>query len=358
MKNYDHLIIHISKKKTLLWLWMVFLTLPHMKTPYLNQIPIADSVINIWRLVTFGIIMVQLLFVKRKASLISALLIAQQMFLLLVTVINGQEVYACVLSVFSVISVVLFYDYNAYDREVFLSSQLFCFELMIYINLVTELLYPNGMYVLNSSLFRADRNWFLGFYNNHTQYYIPALMFAWLYYKSTGKKLRTFALTAGIFVSAFIVWSGGVLTALFGMAFAYIFLKNHTRLFHYYTYWLVHFAFILFVIVMKLQNLFRWLIDDILGKWGSLMARMELWTRVRKQILEAPLIGHGIVDGTVRELKSGFNWAMHAHNLLLEILYQGGVINLILWTVIVIAGGWRSIKTEIPWKARLLPLGF
>lgn len=358
MKNYDHLIIHISKKKTLLWLWMVFLTLPHMKTPYLNQIPIADSVINIWRLVTFGIIMVQLLFVKRKASLISALLIAQQMFLLLVTVINGQEVYACVLSVFSVISVVLFYDYNAYDREVFLSSQLFCFELMIYINLVTELLYPNGMYVLNSSLFRADRNWFLGFYNNHTQYYIPALMFAWLYYKSTGKKLRTFALTAGIFVSAFIVWSGGVLTALFGMAFAYIFLKNHTRLFHYYTYWLVHLAFFLFVIVMKLQNLFRWLIDDILGKWGSLMARMELWTRVRKQILEAPLIGHGIVDGTVRELKSGFNWAMHAHNLLLEILYQGGVINLILWTIIVIAGGVAVYQNRNTMESKIIAIGF
>ena len=71
--------------------------------------------------------------------------------LLLVTVINGQEVYACALSVFSVISVVLFYDYNAYDWKVFLSSQLFCFELMIDVNLVTELLYSDGMHVLNSS---------------------------------------------------------------------------------------------------------------------------------------------------------------------------------------------------------------
>ena len=332
-------IIYISKRKISLWLWMVFLTMPHMKVSFLNQIPAADSIFNIWRLASFAIIMVQLLFVKRKVSLIALLLVGQQVFLFLVTMINRQEMYACAISAFSVISIVLFYDYNEYDKQVFLSSQLFCFEVMIFINLVTELLYPDGMYLTSVGLFVSGRNWFLGYYNNHSQYYIPALMFAWLYYKSTRKKLRTFVLTTEIFASAFIVWSGGVLLVLFGMALAFVLLKNHTGFFNYYTYWLLHPAFFLFVIVMKLQDLFRWLIDGVLGKWDSLMARMKLWEKVHKLILEAPVFGHGIVDGTARQLKVGFNWAMHAHNLLLEILYQGGVVNFMLWIMIVIQGG-------------------
>ena len=105
--------------------------------------------------------------------------------------------------------------------------------------------------------------------------------------------------------------------------------------------------------MMKLQNLFRWLIDDVLGKWNSLLVRMKLWERVRRQIWEAPLFGHGIVDGTARELKNGFNWAMHAHNLLLEILYQGGVVNLVLWVMIIVLGGGSSIGIETPSKAKL-----
>ena len=338
--------LHISKRKIVLWFFLVFLTLPHMKTSYLGQIPIADSIINVWRLASFAIIAMQLLFVKHRMSAISLLLVIQQVFLFLVTLANGQEAYVCALSVFSVLSVVLLYDYNRYDRQIFLSSQLFCFELVIYINFVTELLYPDGMYMTSGNLFVSERCWFLGYYNNHTQYYIPALVFAWLYYKSTGKKLRTYVLTAGIFASALIVWSGGVLTALFGMAAAYALLKNHTRLFHYYTYWCVHPAFFLFVIVLKLQNLFRWLIDGVLGKWNSLLVRMELWERVRRQIWEAPLFGHGIVDGTARELKNGFNWALHAHNLLLEILYQGGVVNLVLWVMIVVLGGGESLSVS------------
>lgn len=351
-------ILHISKKKTALWLLLVFLSLPHMKAAYLNKIPVADFAINVWRLASFTIIAMRLLLVRHKMSAISLLLIIQQVFLFLVTMMNGQKVYACALSAFSVMSVVLLYDGNGYDRQVFLSSQLFCFEVVIYVNLITELLYPNGMYVMSGTLFAGERNWFLGYYNNHTQYYIPALVFAWLYCKSTGKKLRTYALTAGIFASAIIAWSGGVLMTLFGMLIAYVLLKNHTRVFHYYTYWSMHLAFFLFIMVLKLQNLFRWLIDDILGKWDSLLVRMKLWERVRRQIWEAPLFGHGIVDGTVRELRNGFNWAMHAHNLLLEILYQGGVVNLVLWVMIIVLGGGRIYRYRNTIESKIISVGF
>ncbi len=337
---------------------LVFLTLPHMKTAFFNQIPILDAIFNLWRIVSFAIILARLLLVRKRISTITLLLIIHQVYLFLVTAVNGMEVYGCAVSAFSVLSVVLLYDRMTYNREVFLSSQLFCFELAIYINLVSELLYPEGMYLTSGNLFVNGRNWFLGYYNNHTQYYIPALLFAWLYYKTTGKRIRTYLLTATIIASALLVWSGGVLVSLICMALAYIIFKNKTMLFNYYTYWSIHLFFFFFIVILKLQNLFQWLIDDVLRKWASLLARIDLWDRAWELIMKAPLFGHGLVDSTSRELENGFNWAMHAHNLLLEILYEGGIINLIIWVTIVVVGGKRIYRYRNTMESKIIAIAF
>lgn len=348
----------ISKKNTSQWLLLVLLTLPHLKPGYFEQSPLMDLIFNLWRIVSFAIIIARLVFVKQKISAIVVLICIQQTFILGVTLLNEGDIYICAVSVFSIISIVLLYDGMRYDREVFLSSQLFCFELMIYINLITELLFPDGMYATHESLFVSNRHWFLGFYNNHTVYFIPAFMFAWLYKETTGKKLRTYFLTCVIFISALLVWSGGVLMALFGMAFVYVLLKNRTRLFHYYTYWSIHVFFYLFIVVLKLQDVFQWLIDGVLGKWRSLLLRMTLWDRTRGFISEAPLFGHGVFNAITRQLENGFNWAGHAHNLLLELLYQGGLVYLALWVTIVIVAGKKLYRYRNTMESKIIAIAF
>ena len=146
--------------------------------------------------------------------------------------------------------------------------------------------------------------------------------------------------------------------ALFGMAFAYTLLKNRTRLFHYYTYWSVHLFFFLFIVVLKLQNMFRWLIDGMLGKWDSLLARMNVWNRTQELILDAPLLGHGVLDAASRGLESGFLWAVHAHNLLLETLYQGGLVNLVLWVVIIVIAGKRLYRYRNTMESKIISIAF
>ena len=48
------------------------------------------------------------------------------------------------------------------DRKVSNNGAGFCFEWVIYMNLVTELLYPDGMYMTSGNLYVSERRRFLG----------------------------------------------------------------------------------------------------------------------------------------------------------------------------------------------------
>ena len=346
--------MRVSRSKASQWLLLVLLTLPHLKPAYFGEIPVMDLLFNLWRVVSFAVIMARLVLVKQKISVVAALICIQQVFLFWVTLLNEGDIFLYAISAFPIISVALLYDGMRYDMEVFLSSQLFCFELVICINLITELLFPDGMY--HSELYSL--NWFLGYDNTHIIYFIPALMFAWLYKETTGKKFRTYFLTCTIFASALLVWSGATLVALFGMAFAYALLKNRTRLFNYFTYWSIHIFFFFFAVVLKFQNIFQWFIDGVLGKWNSLLVRMTLWDRTLKLISKSLLFGYGFTDESTRVLEGGFRWASHAHNLLLEILYQGGLVNLALWVVIVIMAGKKLYRCRNNIESKIIAVAF
>ncbi len=347
--------MQINKSAMSHWILFVFLTMPHINPAYLNQIPFVEALIDGCRIASFVVISLWVLFVRRRLSFVAILIIVQQLYILLVTVIYSGDIYQCIVNIFSIFSVVMLYTIglNGADRKVFISAQLFCFECAIYINLITVLLYPDTMYVSYDSLFVATKNWFLGYYNNQTKYFIPALMFAWQYKAISGKRFRTYLLTAAIFLTAVLMWSGGILVSLFSMAFIYIFLKDWTGVFNGYSCWGIHILFWVFVYIAQTQRWIQWLVGDVLGKWNSFLLRAYLWKRMVKLICEAPILGHGIKDSVSREIEAGFNWAMHAHNMVLEILYQGGLINLFFWIVIIAVAGkviWRkrdSIESKI-----------
>lgn len=351
--------LRINVRVASYWLLLVFLTFPHLKLEYFTRFPMVDLIFDILRGASFLIIVLWYVTEQKPISLMVVLVAIWRVFLVYSTFFAGGEVYSSILGSFSIISVALLYDvaYN-YRKETFLSAQLFCFELIIYINLMTELIYPDGLYSWGNGLVSYNNNWFLGLYNTHTRYYFPALLFAWLYKEATGKKIRAYAILAAIWVASIRVWSGGTILSLGIMVVAYVFLANQTRIFNYYNYWALHILFFVFVIMLKLQNYFIWLLDDVLGKWGSLISRMNLWDSVIRLIQKSPIIGHGIVDDVTRSLESGVIFGGHAHNMLLELLYQGGIINLILWGAIVIVAGRKLYKYRDSNESKIIATAF
>ena len=330
-----------AKRDSYLWLVLVLLTLPQLNPGYLGQFVLSNAIVNCLRVISSLVILFWMFVIKRKLSVIVLVIGLQQGYLLLRTVIAGGAIRNCMLSVFAVMSFVMLYDLALEEREVFLSSQLFCFEIMIYINLVTEFLFPNSMYVpqIEQTLRVSIKYWFLGFYNSNIQYFLPALMIAFLYGVETGKWKRTLALTMAIIISVLKVWSAGSIVTIFGMAVVYLIFKNWTKIFHYYNYWMLHLLFFVLCILFKIQIVFSKLIDAILGKWHSLELRMELWDKCLDYIIMKPLFGYGIEYPIELEKRAGMDWASYTHNQLLDIMYKGGFINLVLFIVIIIIAG-------------------
>lgn len=273
---------------------------------------------------------------------------------------QGGVVQRSIVSAASVIAVVLLYDLFAGDidyKKVFYSSQLWCFELLIYINLITEIIWPSGMYSANSGHFLMRKCYFLGYYNNHTMWFVPALLFAWLYASETRKYFRAVVLTAAIVASALITWSGGVLASLGAMIIVFVLTKRRSwRIFNYYFYWLIHILFFVWVILLNTNNIISRLVESLFHKGHSFDLRISLWAKYVMLIGNHWFTGYGIWDQMYREDQVGFYWGMHAHNMILEILYQGGIVYLVMFVALVLMSG-KMLMIESQ-ESRIISIAF
>lgn len=357
----DKFVLTIDKQELSEWVLIVFLTLPHLNPPIFEFLGL-DYLIDVYRIVSMGIILITIFLNKLYPSKISILLILQHLYILTVTLFNGGESLDYIKDLFSVLAVLLIYELFISDSLVFLNAELFCFELIIYLNFLSILVYPEGMYSpsdISVTRIVSKKCWFLGYYNSWVVYFIPAFVICLLYMYKTQKKLRGMLLISIMCLSALYTWSGGVIASLFGMIVIYLFFKNRTSVFNYAMYWFSQLLFLLVCFILGIN--FSWvnfIIDNILGKSTSLLLRVQLWTKYLQLIIKSPIFGYGYTGGLRREEMMGLYWAAHAHNLLLENLFRGGVINLMLFALIIYVAGKYLIEFKNATACKLIATAF
>lgn len=86
------------------------------------------------------------------------------------------------------------------------------------------------------------------------------------------------------------------------------------------------------IVFLGLQNVFKWLIVDILGKDLSLSGRTETWRLAVEQVKNNPIIGYGYGHKVTEKF--------YAHNAILEMLITTGLIGLVLYINMV----WKAMK--------------
>ena len=101
---------------------------------------------------------------------------------------------------------------------------------------------------------------------------------------------------------------------------------------------IIIFSFVLVVILQVQNNIYilRFIVEDILKRDMSFTSRTFIWKESLHQILQSPFIGHGSsYSFHVMVSHVGF-WADHAHNHYLQQLIQGGIIQMVLFILIII----------------------
>lgn len=327
-------------KKTTFYSILYFLILlPFFKPPYFGvTLQSINQIYNVAQIISAFIVSF-LVIRQKKLSKLSIYIIIFEVIIIVSTIINDGSLKSCILDAIQTIVLCMLVDYGIkYNKKALLKGLLLIFELLITINLITIILYPNGMYINPISGYKE--NWFLGFDNSHIVYIMLGItisvIYSYIYYKKL--TFRTYYLVFISIITIIIRWTATGVVGI-GLLFIYLILRaiiNKFKFFNIKNYSLITLISFLGIVIFRVQNYFSYLIVDVLKKDLTFTGRTYIWDKTIYFIKQFPYIGCGYLDGLLRQYKYHIWGAVHAHNQILEIFYLGGITLSIVTIIIVI----------------------
>lgn len=308
---------------------LFILLAPFFKPEYINGIPAISSLFDIAKVI--AVLYCLLLYASKKDKRMSKELIILMLFsgfLLFMTVVQSGDLFACFKFVTPILVIaILFKNFEDKPYE-FMDVLLKCFEIVIYVNLVSILIYPQGLYSTGTIYTGvAKENWFLGFKNTQVVYFLPALVLSSLLFYKYEQKVRHYILIASIFLSTVMIGSTTTLLGLSMYVIVVVLLKSKVfnRVFTIRnTVFIIAGIFVAMILLQRL-NLFVE-VAGYFGKVSTFLNRTYIWNKTLGAISRSLILGHGWQSEAIRHAMYGGSSIVHAHNMILEELYLGGVL--------------------------------
>lgn len=221
-----------------------------------------------------------------------------------------------------------------------------------FMNLASVLLFPDGMPIVGKGadyFFNGHRNWAIAAI-------LPSVFSSLLLDNRKGKpvSVRSAILLAVGFAQLLLAYSATSLTTLACATIGIMLLASQRmyRILNMYTYLVFNAVLFLVVVVFGLQNVFGFVIEDILGKNLTFTGRTIIWSEVVNQVLATnPLLGCGYDT-----FWNGSSNVGSAHNMLLEVFAQGGFVGVSVFIAILLLVAHRLYKLSGYREAALLSL--
>jgi Lipid A core - O-antigen ligase and related enzymes len=201
------------------------------------------------------------------------------------------------------------------------------------LNLASVLLFPGGIPGIASGGYY--------FFNGHRNWAIAAILpsvFSSLLLDDRRERLisiRSAALLLVGFAQLLLAYSATSLVALLCATIGIVLLTSRKMyaILNAYTYLVLNAVLFLFVVVFGLQNMFGFLIEDVLGKSMTFTGRTIIWEGVIERVLATnPLVGCGYDAFWNGNANVG-----SAHNMVLEIFAQGGFAGVAVFVILLLA---------------------
>lgn len=217
-----------------------------------------------------------------------------------------------------------------------LSVAFFVLAIMCLWDVLSVVLYPNGLYQdvrYENEYHTASLNgWVLGLKNNHILWFLTLDVVSSLLDWSKKKSLRpsfrtvicymaTIATTAAMGSSTSTVVLSVILVILCSASFI-------DRANHFFNPRNVCLALLLvwaFLVFSSSASLLNDFLMSVFGKDASFSGRNLAWSETLQMFLDSPFVGHGTQTAAQRALALGSVEYVNAHNQILELLYIGGL---------------------------------
>lgn len=227
---------------------------------------------------------------------------------------------------------------------------------LVIIQLVSELIYPSGLpadlYVNNSN----NPLYFVTLDNGTASLTILAVATIYLRRKYCSVKTPNIMTASAVFVCLLTASMSGSTTAMLCTvlaAFVPAFIKllsKHSK-FDKPTTWIIAYFFVFLLVIQTRENsIVNNIISTVTGKSGF-TGRTFLWTRALNMISDSPFIGYGRQVENYIEVWGGY---FSSHNVVLEALLQGGIIQLLLWIACIVVSAKKLQLCNDRYLVRLL----
>lgn len=328
--------LYVSKRKSILLLVDIIVFFSIMMPSYLARF---EAVIAINRIVKY-VVALSILFyyvmVKKKLDAYVFLVGGFEFSLLLSTILNGVPIYQWFSNGAYVIVLTLFVKIMIdIDSGTLLNALSIVLGMYVHINMLTRVLYPDGLF--SDKLVGYKNCWFLGYDNVSAIIILLSQTIAFFRFFTEKKGKMVWDLSVIISGTAFIfmqqIGSGVLADCLF---FLYLFaMKSSTvRKTVGRAKIIVLGMFVLFILIQAFniqQGGLITLIFAWLGKDTTFTGRALLWQKAWKDISSGGyLYGLGIYEPMDYVRIFGASAWTHLHCYYLQVLYEGGIIGIVL----------------------------
>lgn len=308
-----------------------FLLIPYLfPTGIIHLVPKLNFLLDCWMLASV-IVIILIFIISRKVSKIIISIALYATVTLVSTLINGRDFWQYIVSYGKIITLCMLIEICIVQQAkklFWVMTNVLAIEVLA--NLYSILRYPSGMYL---TLF--TRNWLLGYDNLHYTYIFPLLCISMIYaeYKKIPFLVK-FLIVMLFSASIYITWSAASVVAVTIWILLWLFMEifHNTKILNINKMILIHSVFFVGIVIWRLQNIFSWLIVDILGKNLTFTGRTLRWDIAIQKIKEHPFWGWGVSSKDV--MMSVLNGFSHCHNHILQILYQSGIIGLVCFVIV------------------------
>lgn len=300
---------------------------------YLSELKIIDTLFDIAKIVSVGIIIILYLNGK-KLSRVIVCIILYELALLFSTAMNDGNYWKLAVNCGTVISFCMITELAVKkNSRLYFKTVLDIYIPLSVINLLTILLFPDG---IAREDYYGNIYYLLGIRNGLAPLLIPLLIYAFVYSGISGKKFtgKVFFFTAVVSATILITWSatGVAGLVLFLLFVFFVYGKKSAMLFDSLNLTVIYIAAFFGIIVFRLQSAFSFIIEDLLHKSISFTGRTDIWDIAIMLIKRSPVIGYGVYEGHGLIFIRGQYY--YAHNAVLEVLLQGGVLSLVFYLLI------------------------
>ncbi len=351
----------LNIKKSDLWTFCIMFTF--VEPAYFQTFSQLHMVYNLFRVLAVAYFILEYVQRKKKPGAV-VIYLAMAIFTMLIackfTLGNYESTLAAYLPF---LGLTMWVDINA-SRDIEKVFRLLCGLLDVYvlIDIITLVLFPDGLYISQSYQAAPYICWFLGYKNPQIRILLPYLTLTLVYdYMRFDKlpKLTFVRLIAVVYTTIRLGSTTGLIAVVLFLALTAIF-KNTGRdkvkniilkMLNIRNAYIIIAVIAVLVIFFDFQYNFSYLIVNILHKELDLTDRIYVWKKVIPYIQKHLWVGSGVIYAEYSRAEIG---ASHAHNYFLNTLYNGGIISMVFLTFSWFSASKKSQKHTSHHEVRML----